>query len=126
MFPLVLIAAAAPSLVGTWFGTGQPYDKGGMYIDRMLANGEIHSKFRSCRNGKPEDGTEDGTWSVAGGILTISIISHDGQFAPRVDTYRIVSVTQDRYKEIFLRLNYPYDSRRVDAKFAMPSCEFVS
>jgi hypothetical protein len=123
---LVPIVLAASSLVGIWFGTGQPQDKGGMYIDRMLANGEIHSRFRSCRNGKPVDGTEDGTWSVAGDILTISVISHDGQFAPRVDTYKVVSATADRYREIFQRMNFPYDSRRVDAKFAMPSCEFVS
>jgi hypothetical protein len=37
-----------------------------MYIDHMLANGEIHSNFRTCSKGKPQDDTEDGNWSVAG------------------------------------------------------------
>src|SRR5262249_19850638 len=123
-------AASAPSLpgnlVGTWFGTGQPEDKGGMYIDHMLPNGEIHSNFRTCIKGKPQDDVEDGNWSVAGDILTISVISHNGQFAPRVDTYKIVSADGKSLREIFLRFNFAYTPKRVDAKFKMPSCEFVS
>jgi hypothetical protein len=101
-------AAAAPPLAGTWFGTGQPEDKGGMYIDHMLPNGEIHSNFLICNKGKPQDDTEDGNWSVSGDILTISVISHNGQFSPRVDTYRIVSVDGRQLSEIFLRFNFAY------------------
>ena len=54
-------ASAAPSLVGIWFGQGQPGDKQSMYLDHFLANGELHSQFRDCRNGKHIDSTEDGT-----------------------------------------------------------------
>jgi len=122
----VSAAGAAPSYVGTWFGTSQPYDKGAMYIDHMLANGEIHSQFRTCRNGKPLDDTEDGFWSEAGGTMTIRVAAHDGLPAPRIDVYRIVSFSGDRFSEIYLRLNYPYQPRRVDMGFKMPSCEFVS
>jgi len=55
----VLPASAASGLAGTWFGQGQPDDKESMYLDHMLANGQIHSQFRTCLKGKPYDSTED-------------------------------------------------------------------
>ncbi len=82
-------AVGAPSLAGTWFGTGEPYDKSEMYLDHFLPNGELHSQFRACHNGKATtNSTEDGSWSVAGNILTIHMEKHDGMPAPRVDVYR--------------------------------------
>jgi hypothetical protein len=54
-------AAAAPSLVGIWFGQGQPDNKESMYLDHLLPNGHIHSRFRTCIKGKAYDSTEDGT-----------------------------------------------------------------
>ncbi len=119
-------AGAAASLVGTWFGTGQPDDKGAMYLDHLLPDGRVHSQFRSCIKGKAVDSTEDGTWVVAGDIRTVTVITHDGLFLPRIDHYRIVSLAADRYREVYIPLNFAYDSRRVDAKFTMPSCELVS
>jgi hypothetical protein len=121
-----LPAAAAPSLAGYWFGTSQPDDKGAMYIDHMLANGEVHSRFRTCTKGKAQDETEDGNWSLTGNILTVGVITHDGLFMPRSDVYRITASNAAGFSEIYLRLNFPYHSRRVDAAFQMPSCETVS
>ncbi len=123
---LVSPAIAAPSLPGYWFGTSQPGDKSAMYIDHMLPNGEIHSRFRTCIKGKPQDDAEEGNWSLAGDILTVGVITHDGLFMPRTDVYRITASTADSFSEIYLRLNFPYHSRRVDAKFQMPSCDMVS
>ncbi|HEY0266473.1 MAG TPA: hypothetical protein VGC16_06955 [Rhizomicrobium sp.] len=119
-------AAAAAPLEGYWFGTSQPGDKGAMYIDHMLPNGEIHSLFRTCIKGKPQDDVEDGNWSLKGDVLTVGVITHDGLFMPRTDVYRITAFAADSFSEIYLRLNFPYHSRRVDAKFQMPSCEMVS
>jgi len=119
-------AQAAPSLVGIWFGQGQPNDKQSMYLDHFLANGELHSQFRDCRNGKAYDSTEDGTWSVKGDILTIKVVLHDGVPAPRTDVYRLTLVTATRFKDIYLPLNFPFDEHRVDDKFTMPACELVS
>jgi hypothetical protein len=121
-----LPAAAAPSLVGIWFGQGQPGDKQSMYLDRFLENGELHSQFRDCRGGKAYDSTEDGTWSVQGDILTVKIALHSGQPAPRTDVYRLVSVTEKNFKQIYLPLNFLFDEHRVDNKFTMPDCQLVS
>ncbi|HKQ09722.1 MAG TPA: hypothetical protein VJS85_00920 [Rhizomicrobium sp.] len=123
---VILPASAAPSLVGTWFGQGQPGDKQSMYLDHFLGNGELHSQFRDCRNGKPYDSTEDGTWSVKGDILTVNVARHDGMPAPRTDVYRLTSVSANRFKDVYLPLNFPFDERRVDKKFAMPDCQLVS
>jgi len=126
---LVLVATpavAAASLAGTWFGQGEPFDKTEMYLDHFLANGEIHSQFRLCVKGKARDSTEDGTWAVAGNILTIKVARHNGQPAPREDVYRLDLVTPQRFKETYLALNFPFDERRVADDFQMPSCELVS
>lgn len=122
----VSTAGAAPSLIGTWFGQGQPDSKQSMYLDYFLANGQIHSQFRDCFKGKAYDSTEDGTWSVAGNILTVRVARHDGMPAPRTDTYRLTSVTARELRHIYLPLNFPYDEHRVDDKFTMPSCQLVS
>jgi len=123
---MIVPASAAPSLVGTWFGQGQPEDKQSMYLDHFLANGELHSQFRDCRNGKTYDSTEDGTWSVKGDILTVKVAFHGGKPAPRTDVYRLTSVTPKEFKDIYLPLNFPFDERRVDEKFIMPACQLVS
>ncbi len=123
---VVTSAMAAPSLVGTWFGQGEPQDRQEMYLDHFLPNGEIHSQFRTCVKGKPTDSSEDGTWAVSGTTLTIRVARHNGLPAPRVDVYRLDLVTPQRFKETFLALNFPFDERRVPDDFKMPGCELVS
>ena len=123
---LVAPALAAPSLVGTWFGYGQPDSKDSMYLDHFLANGELHSQFRDCIKGKAFDSTEDGIWSVKGSILTVKITHHNGTPAPRTDTYRLTSVTAQRFKDVYIPLNFPFDEMRVEDDFKMPGCQLVS
>ena len=123
---LTMQALAAPSLVGTWFGYGQPDSKDSMYLDHFLAGGQLHSQFRDCIKGKAFDSTEDGTWSVKGDILTIKITHHNGISMPRIDTYRLTSVTAKRFKDIYLPLNFPFDEMRVEDDFKMPGCQLVS
>jgi len=119
-------AYAAPSLVGTWFGYGQPDSKASMYLDHFMADGRMHSQFRDCRNGKAFDSNEDGNWSVSGNILTIRIAKHNGLPAPRTDTYRLTSVTAQRFKDVYIPLNFPFDEMRVEDGFTMPSCQLTS
>jgi hypothetical protein len=119
-------AAAAPPLVGTWFGQGQPGDRQSMYLDHLTADGKIHSRFRDCRSGKPIDSNEEGTWSLTGTTLTIQVTLHNGLFMPRTDIYRLDLASVKDFKISYLPLNFPYDERRVDDKFEMPSCQLVS
>src|SRR5215472_3857504 len=105
-------AAGAPSLAGTWFGQGQPWDRQSMYLDHLTADGHIHSRFRDCRKGQPPiDSTEDGTWSLAGNTLSIQINFHNGQLMPRTDIYRLESANPKDFKITYLLSNFPYDER---------------
>jgi len=119
-------AFAAPSLVGIWFGQGQPGDEQSMYLDRLTADGQIHSRFRDCRGGEVTNSTEDGTWSLSGSTLTIQINFHNGQLMPRTDIYHLDSASAKDFRITYLLLNFPYDERRVDDKFDMPSCQLTS
>jgi len=123
---LLTPAWGAASLTGTWFGQGQPFDKQSMYLDRLTADGQIHSRFRDCRNGKEINSTEDGTWSLAGNTLTIQVNFHDGILMPRTDIYRLDAASAKDFKITYLLLNFPYDERRVDDRFEMPSCQLTS
>jgi hypothetical protein len=124
---LALPVQAAPSwIVGNWFGTGQPDDKTGMYLDRFLADGRFHSDFRQCVKAKALDSNEDGTWSMNGSIITLQVQLHNGLFAPHTEVYHLVSATAREFKDVYEPLNFPYDEHRVDAKFALPDCQLVS
>ncbi|HEX4026261.1 MAG TPA: hypothetical protein VHX18_01485 [Rhizomicrobium sp.] len=119
-------AWAAPSLAGNWFGQGQPGDKQSMYLDRLTADGQIHSRFRDCRNGKAIDSSEDGTWSLSGNTLTIQVNFHNGALMPRTDVYRLESASAKDFRITYELLNFPYDERRVADRFEMPSCQLTS
>ena len=119
-------AAAAPPLVGTWFGQGQPGDKASMYLDHLMADGRIHSQFRDCRGGKAYDSIEDGTWSVSGNLLTIQTNFHNGALMPRTDIYTLDAASQRGFHITYIPLKFPYDERRVDDKFEMPPCDLTS
>lgn len=126
---LVLVALpahAASPLVGTWFGYGQPWDKNAMYIDTMRPDGSFHAHHRFCVKGKSQDQYEDGVWSIEKNMLTVHVQTVNGQFEPRVDDYKIVSVNAQEEHYVYMALNFPYSAKRVDTRFQMPNCDLVS
>ena len=122
----ILPVRAAPFLVGTWFGTGQPGDKSEMWIARMGADGSFHAQFRSCSKGQGTDLFQTGSWVLNGDDETISITSVNGLFYLRNDSYKILSHDQNRQTYRYLATGFVYNSRRVDDKFQMPECEAIS
>jgi hypothetical protein len=127
IFLLIAPAQAAPSyMVGTWFGHGQPGDKASMYIDLMRADGTWRGEYRTCRKGKALDQVQAGRWALAGDILTLGVETVDGLFAPRSDTYKMLSHDARSQKYISLGWNFPYTPQRMADDFHMPSCELTS
>jgi hypothetical protein len=69
--PIVLLvllatktAAAAEhpaTLIGHWFGQGEPNDRSEMWLGKASANGDFAVQFRSCRKGKASDLFQKGT-----------------------------------------------------------------
>lgn len=128
---LLLLLAAAPAqaqswMHGSWFGEGQPGDKSSMYLDHLLPSGEFRGEYRTCRKGKAVDSTQQGWWEMKGDILSITILQVNGFSDPRVDTYKILSHSQNAQKYLYLPGRFEYNARRVDAKFKLPPCDLVS
>ena len=119
--PLIFLATlshaiAAPFLVGTWFGEGQPGDKESeMWMARMLPNGDFRAQFRSCVKGKATDLFQTGSWSLFNNIETIQIKTVDGQFYPRTDSYEILS--HDAKKQTYRYLETKLDITRAGCQF---------
>lgn len=119
-------AQAALPVVGHWFGYGQPWNKSAMYLDSMEPDGRFHAHHRYCIKGKSNDQYEEGAWSVDKDILTIRVATVNGQFNPRVDDYKLLSVNAKEERYTYIPMNFGYSAKRVDAKFQMPACDLVS
>ena len=120
-------AQAADSwLVGRWFGSGQPDDRSQMWLENGTADGKFHVLHRACRQGQAFDSTPDGTWSLKGDMLTVRIARVDGVPEPRTDVYRILKHEARTQSYRYEATGFVYNSRKVDAKFVMPPCDFSS
>jgi hypothetical protein len=119
-------AAAPATLVGNWFGTGQPDDRSEMYIDHFLPGGGFRAEHRLCRQGKAIDGGQSGSWSLAGDILTIHVEIEGPNRVARDDVYRLVSLDARKQTTVLLQLNFPYKDTRVENGFKMPDCDLTS
>jgi len=119
-------AGAAPSLAGNWFGHGQPGDKGAMYLDRMLPNGEFRVHHRTCIKGKAFDQFAAGRWSQSAGGFTINIQTVNGVPNPRTDIYKILSLDAKEQRYVYLPNNFAYTARRMADNFQMPPCDLIS
>jgi hypothetical protein len=117
---------ALPFLVGTWFGTGQPDDKGSMWLIRMAADGNFQVLFRSCVKGRNLDEVETGRWRLAGDVESLHVQTVNGTPVALDDDYKILFHDGGRQSYQFLRTGFVYSSHRVDDKFEMPSCETIS
>jgi len=114
--------APPPTLVGYWYGIGEPGDPEIFYIDTFNADGTFNGEYRKCEKGKLiYQQTQSGTWKVADGVLTINSTVINGE-AKRFDhsyTIELLSAT-----ELQARLHDPdflFTERRIP-KFEFPPC----
>ena len=119
-------AFAQASLAGNWFGTGQPDDKGAMYLDRMLPDGTFRVHHRTCIKGKAFDQHAAGRSSKTAGGFTTNIETVNGEASPRTDLYKLLSMDAKSQRYVYLRTGFSYDARRVPDSFQMPPCDLIS
>jgi hypothetical protein len=119
-------AGAQSTMVGTWFGQGQPRSKESMYIDRMRPDGSWRGEYRTCIKGKPVDQVQEGRWSLAGDLLILKVELVDGSRTPRTDNYKMLAHTATTQKYVSLGWNFPYTPQKMADDFQMPSCELTS
>jgi len=121
------VQAAESWYVGRWFGSGQPGDKSQMWLETGTADGKFHVQHRACRMGKAIDSIQDGTWSLAGDMLTVWIVQVDGAAVqPRADVYRILKHDAGTQTYHYEPTGFVYNSRKVDGKFQLPPCDLSS
>jgi hypothetical protein len=117
---------ALPFLIGSWFGMGQPDDKGAMWLIHQAADGTFRVQFRTCVKGQNLDEIQTGRWQLSGDVETLHIRASDGTAVSQDDDYKILFHDGGKQTYQFLRTGFVYSSRRVDDKFEMPSCETIS
>jgi hypothetical protein len=117
---------AAPFLIGSWFGQGQPDDKAEMWLARNAPDGTFEVQFRSCSKGHNLDQVETGRWSLNGDTETLQVLKVNGTPLAQTELYKILSHDAGKQVYRYAVTGFVYTSRRVDDKFELPSCETIS
>ena len=127
LFSTPALAAERPSfLTGYWFGQGEPHDKSEMWLAHASPNGDFSVQFRACSKGKvARELFQKGQWWFQNGIETVRITQSGDQAMFNETPYKILS--HDANSQTYsMPSGFVFRSKRVDAKFTMPSCELVS
>jgi hypothetical protein len=115
-------AADQPSLVGFWYGMGEPDDPGIFYIDYYHADGTFNSEYRKCDKGKLiYQQTQSGRWSVKNGLLTMSADTVNGKPDSFDHSYTMESLTQREFRARYHNPDYLFVETRISA-FEFPPC----
>ena len=126
--------AAGRSVVGDWYGLGQPHDTEMAYLDHIKPDGTYVSEFEVCKGKKSEHHLESGTWSSSPDItrvITMAIDNHPVHFQydyamvsndGKTWVYRIAASEPENPTAI----GYQFNARRVSADFRMPGCLQIS
>ena len=122
LFSAPALAVEHPSyLTGHWFGQGEPHDKIEMWLAHASPNGDFAVQFRTCREGRASDLFQKGKWWFQDGIETVQITLSGGQVMFNETAYKILS-HDGKSQTYSMPSGFVFRSKRVDAKFEMPSC----
>jgi hypothetical protein len=134
LMPLAASAAAPASIVGDWFGSGQPHDEKMAYLDHIKADGTYVSEFERCKGKVTIRSVQSGTWRASPDILRINTNIVDGKPATfQTDyqmisndgknwTYRIVAAEPEDSEA----MGYQFTAKRVPPYFQLPGCLQIS
>ena len=122
------------TVVGDWFGRGEPQDKNIFYLDHTNADGTWVSEFERCRGKTAEHHVESGSWRFDNGIEHDVGQVSDGRPAHFKFDYAIVSNSGQKmsYRIVAadpadpLVMGYLFTSVRVSTDFRLPGCLQIS
>ena len=99
-----------------------------MYIDYLPAGRHLSTTITAiAAKASRWTFSKTGSWSVAGDILTVQIVTVNGLFQPRADKYKVLPGDAKRQNYVFLPLYFPYHSSRVDGSLCeLPACDLTS
>ena len=125
-FALLFVCAApsyaADSLVGIWYGKGQPDDPNVIFLDDFHADGTYVSEFRRYDGCKVIwDDVEKGNWTLKDKQVDMITTDING-FAVYYDTlYTLESLSATEQRTLHLETGYLFIETRVK-KFTFPDC----
>ena len=115
-------AADVPSLVGFWYGIGEPDDPGIFYIDYYHADGTFNSEYRKCEKGKlVYQQTQSGKWSVKDGVLIMNSYTINGRPERFDHFYAMESLTASEFHARLQEPDFLFIEQRIPA-FEFPPC----
>lgn len=115
--------APAPTLVGNWYGIGEPGDPDIFYIDSYHADGTFNSEYRKCVQGKlAYQQTQSGKWTYRGGVLTMNSNVINGKPGVFDHSYKIESLTATEFQARMVDpTEFLFVQNRIPA-FEFPPC----
>jgi len=115
-------AAPAGTIVGFWYGLGEPNDPEIFYIDAFHADGNFNAEYRKCEKGKLiYRQTQSGTWKVANNQLTINSTVIDGRPGRFDHFYTIESLNLTEFQARLHDPNFLFIEKRIP-RFEFPAC----
>jgi hypothetical protein len=115
-------ASLAESVVGIWYGKGQPDDPEIVYLDFFGADGSFLSEFRKYERCEIVwQQVESGTWSMEGNVQKIVKSSVNDQPTHAEQEYVIEDVTEREIRARHVGTDYLFVERRVE-RFEFPNC----
>ena len=114
--------AGAPTVVGFWYGMGEPGDPEVFYIDAFGPDGKFNAEYRKCEKGKLiYSQTQSGTWKVADGVLTINSTMINGKPGKFDHSYTIEMLSATEFHARLHDNGFLFVEQRVP-KFEFPDC----
>ena len=115
-------AAIEPSLVGFWYGIGEPDDPNIFYIDYYHADGTFNSEYRKCEKGKlVYQQTQSGKWSVKDGVLIMNSYTINGKPERFDHLYAMESLSENEFHARLQEPDFLFVEQRIPA-FEFPPC----
>jgi len=134
--PAVALSASlmdSKTLVGDWYGEGQPNSPQVMFLVHEYAGGTFTIEFRDCSSGRAVDHVESGDWSYADDKETVVTEALNGRKAHFVDQYLTVSYDgrNRRYQliasdSLASEIGFVFSAVRVDKSFTLSDCKLTS
>ena len=115
-------APVAPTLVGNWYGIGEPGDPDIFYIDSFHGDGTFNAEYRKCEKGKViYRQTQSGRWRFADGVLTLNSTVINGLPGRFDHYYTIVSMNLTEFQARLHEPDFLFVEKRVP-NFEFPPC----
>ena len=111
-----------PTIVGFWYGIGEPGDPDTFYVDAFHPDGKFNGMYAKCEKGKLiNQQTQAGTWKLEDGVLTINSTVIDGKPGKFDHSYDVELLTATEFHARLQDIDFLFIERRIP-KFEFPPC----